>query len=61
MTKDEAKDLCRRIDYGVRLAVAEALAEHKKAGQSIVIERDGKIITVLPEEIQPRYPEPLEE
>lgn len=44
-------DLHERIKFGVRRGVARALAAHKKAGQSIVIWRDGKIVEIPPEEI----------
>ncbi len=35
----------------VNLAVTEALRRHKARGESIVIWRDGKIVTLKPEEI----------
>ena len=31
--------------------VQRALAEHKRLGQSIVVERDGQIVEIPPEEI----------
>lgn len=40
-----------QVDRAVRLAVADALREHKRKGQYVVGWRDGKIIRVPPEEI----------
>lgn len=37
----------------IRSAVAEAIEEHRKAGRSIVIWRDGKIVSIPPEKIRP--------
>jgi hypothetical protein len=50
---NEAKklDLHERIEFGVRRGVERALAAHKKAGRSIVVWRDGKIVRIPPEEI----------
>jgi hypothetical protein len=44
-------DLFAKIDFGVKRGVARALAEHKKAGKSIVISQNGKIIKIPPEKI----------
>ncbi len=41
-----------RIDAAIRRAVAAALRRHKLLGESIVIERDGRIITIPPEQIR---------
>jgi hypothetical protein len=49
---DKSDDLFDRIDYGVRRGAARALAEHKRAGRSIVIWRDGKVVKIPPEEIE---------
>ncbi|MBN4052460.1 hypothetical protein JYT59_01765 [Sphingobacteriaceae bacterium AH-315-L07] len=51
MTKKEIKDFRKKVYKGVKIAIKNALLEHKKAGRSIVIMRDGKIVTVPPEEI----------
>jgi|GEM_PF-1348243 len=48
----QEKDLLERIDYGVRRGAAYALAQHKKAGKSVVISRNGKIVHIPPEEIE---------
>lgn len=52
MNSTKKLDLHERIDLGVRRGVARALAEHKKAGRSIVIWKDGKIVKIPPEEIE---------
>lgn len=45
-------DIFEKIDYGVRLGAAKALAEHKKAGRSIAISKNGKVVDVPPEQIE---------
>jgi hypothetical protein len=47
----ELTGLAKKIDTGVRLAVAEALDRHRKLGQSIVIIRNGEIVTLTGDEI----------
>jgi hypothetical protein len=39
-------------------AVREAIWRHKQLGESIVVWRDGRIVTVPPEEIEVERPEP---
>jgi len=51
MIKDKNFDLFKRIDLGVKRGAAKALEEHKKAGRSIVIWQDGKIVKIPPEKI----------
>ena len=51
-TKVKPRSFLRKIEFGIRLAVAKALAEHKRKGQSIFIWRDGQIVEVPPEEIK---------
>lgn len=46
------KDLFEKIDFGVRLGAARAKAQHKKAGRSIAVWKDGKIVRVPPEQIE---------
>ena len=41
----------KAVDRGVREAVALALMEHKRLGHTIVVEQDGKIVHIPPEEI----------
>ncbi len=50
-TKRNSKEILDKIDYGVRLGAARALAEHKKDGRSIAVWKDGKVIQISPEEI----------
>lgn len=47
----ELSGLAKKIDTGVRLAIAEALDKHRKLGESIVISRNGEIITLTGDEI----------
>lgn len=49
MTDD---DIQRAFVKGMRAGVQSALAEHKCMGRSIVVERDGKIVEIPPEEIE---------
>jgi len=51
MSLKTAEEINRRIDRGVKLAVAEALDGHKRAGRNIVVWKDGKIVSIPPEEI----------
>lgn len=46
------KSMLDKIDYGVRRGAARALAHHKKAGRSIAIWKDGKVVLVPPEQIE---------
>ena len=41
----------KRLDYLAKEAVRDALREHKRLGQSVVVWRDGKVVTVAPEDI----------
>ena len=41
----------KRLDYLAKEAVRDALRQHKRLGQSIVIWQDGKVVTVAPEDI----------
>lgn len=49
-TTQPAKDVVN-ITRGVREAVARALLEHKRAGRSIAVWREGRIVDLSPEEI----------
>lgn len=40
------------INLAYERAVREALIKHKKAGNSVVISRDGEIVTLTPDEIE---------
>lgn len=52
MVSKESLAMARKIKLGVRRGVAKALLEHKLAGRSIVVARNGKIITIPPEKIR---------
>ena len=43
-----------RAEEALKKAVAEAIADHKRTGDSIVIWRDGKLVKVPPEKIEVR-------
>lgn len=49
------------IDTGIRQAVAEAIERHRLLGQSIVVYKDGQIVTLTPDQIPPLNPRPLEQ
>jgi hypothetical protein len=51
MTADKAKDLRQKIDAGVKTAVASALEEHRRAGRSVVVWKQGRVTTLRPDEI----------
>ena len=40
-----------RLDYLAKAAVRDALREHKRLGQSVVVWQDGKVVTIAPEDI----------
>jgi hypothetical protein len=40
-----------RAEMALKEAVADAIAEHKRMGRPIVVWRDGKVVTIPPEEI----------
>ncbi len=52
MSKTEMDYQSEKIFLGVRLAVAKALAEHKKAGRSIAIWRDNKVVKIAAKDIR---------
>ena len=45
-------DLSKRIDEGLKKAVANAIARHKMLGESIAIWKDGKVVKVLPQALK---------
>lgn len=47
-----------QMDFLAREAVQEALEEHKRNGQSVVVWQDGRIVTLLPGEIPVSLPKP---
>jgi hypothetical protein len=50
MTQEAREELHRKIDAGVKAGVAQALEENYRMGRSIVVWRDGKVVTLKPEE-----------
>jgi predicted RNA binding protein YcfA (HicA-like mRNA interferase family) len=40
-----------KAEMALKEAVADAIAEHKRMGHPIVVWRDGKVVTIPPEEI----------
>lgn len=55
ITKDQANLFVihrDEINRAYERAVREALIKHKKAGNSVVISRDGEIVTLTPDEIE---------
>jgi hypothetical protein len=53
LTKESLKDvpMVMRAEMALKEAVAEAIAEHKRMGRSIVVWKDGKVVKIPPEEI----------
>ena len=40
------QEIAKRIDKGIHQGVANALAKHKAAGQSISVWQDGKVVRI---------------
>lgn len=55
MTERERLELKKRIELGIKVSVADALEEHRRMGRSIVIWRDGRVVTIPASEIPPRH------
>jgi len=55
---DITSDVMQRIDRGAKRAIAEAVEEHRRAGRSIAISRDGQVVILPPEAIPPLQPDP---
>lgn len=53
MTNEESEELERKIDAGIKAAIARAIEEHRRMGYPVVIWRDGRVTTIRPEEIPP--------
>jgi len=51
--REDVRDLPLKVkaEMALKEAVAEAIAEHKRRGNSIALWRDGKVIVIPPEEI----------
>lgn len=48
----QEKDFFEKIDFGVRLGAARAKADHKKAGRSIAVWKNGKVVRIPPAKIE---------
>ena len=46
-------ELHQQIDAGVKQAIAIAIERHRKLGESISIWKDGKVVTLTPDQIPP--------
>ncbi len=51
MDNQEMAILHRRIEQGVKVAVAQALDRHRRLGESIAVWHDGKVVTLPPDQI----------
>ncbi|MBL8898528.1 MAG: hypothetical protein JNM84_12905 [Planctomycetes bacterium] len=49
MNEAERAALGRKIDAGIRASIALALEEHRRAGRTVAIWRDGRVVEILPE------------
>jgi hypothetical protein len=51
--REDVRDLPLKVkaEMALKEAVAEAIAEHKRRGNSIALWRDGKVVVIPPEEI----------
>ncbi|MBK9384830.1 MAG: hypothetical protein IPN34_08455 [Planctomycetes bacterium] len=49
MNEAERAAIGRKIDAGIRASIALALEEHRRAGRTVAIWRDGRVVEILPE------------
>jgi hypothetical protein len=49
--------LHKKIDAGVKAAVAAAIERHRKLGESIAVWQDGKVVILTADRIPPISPE----
>jgi hypothetical protein len=54
MSPHDEKKLHERITQGIQRGVARALKEHKSAGRSISVWKNGKVEKIPPEKIEIR-------
>ena len=54
MTENEEVELDHKIDAGIKAAIADAIEEHRRAGRTIAISRDGKVVILTPDQIPSR-------
>ena len=53
-SKTQSSEWAAQILIGAQQAVSEAIERHRRLGESIVIWRDGQIITLTGDEIPPQ-------
>ncbi|MEA5498867.1 hypothetical protein VB834_23125 [Limnoraphis robusta Tam1] len=58
MNKPIPDKLSTQIDAGVKQAIANAIERHRKLGESISIWKDGKVVTLTPDQIPPSIIDP---
>lgn len=51
MSDKSNREIQDKIHQGVTEGVRKAVAEHKRAGRSIHVWRDGKVVEILPQDI----------
>lgn len=51
MSSIDEREIINRMALGVRLGAIRALTEHKKAGRSIAVWKDNKVVRIPAEEI----------
>lgn len=51
MINIESEELDRKIAAGIKQAISEALEEHRRMGRSVVVWKNGKVITISLSEI----------
>ncbi len=49
MNEQEIKEMQQRIDEGIRIAQERLLERARQYGQTLVVERDGQIINLVPD------------
>ena len=49
----QSEEFDRKMDAGIKIAIAEAIEVHRRMGRSIVVLMDGKITRLSPSEIPP--------
>ena len=59
MSNEQENELREKIDAGIKAGAALAIEEHRLAGRSIVVWRDGKVVLVPAKEIPPLKSESL--
>ncbi|GET36724.1 XisH family protein [Microseira wollei] len=59
MNEQKLTELRKKIDAGVKIAIAEAIEKHRRLGQSISIWQDGKVVTLTADQIPPLQREKL--